>query len=957
MNPSPLRLRSSFLVTFVCHLALVTRAETLDLAGAWRFERDPTNLGAAGNWPARKLGGHIGLPGSLEGNGIGDPITVDTRWTGSIFSPFYFTSPDYAPYRQRGNIKVPFWLQPETHYSGAAWFQRDVEIPATWTGKRIALTLERPHWKTTVWFDGREVGSNDSLSTAHEYDLGDAAPGKHVLTIRVDNSHTPDIGENSHSVSDHTQGNWNGIVGRIMLLASEPVWIDDLQVAPNATDRSVTAHGRLARREGMPLPASVTLVSGTAKTDVPVADDGTFKGTVVLGPGAALWDEFSPALHELTVTVGEALRPDELKSGSTEPGHRTLPAVSNQESRTVRFGLRHVARDGRQLTINGRPLFLRGTLDCAAFPRTGHPPTDVAEWTRIFSVIRAHGLNHVRFHSWCPPEAAFTAADELGLYLQVEVASWPNWSTTLGDGKPVDAWTDMETARILRAYGNHPSFIILCAGNEPGGDHHAAWLSGWTARQKERDPRRLYTAGAGWPEVPENDLHVRSEPRIQQWGDGLKSRINARPPETRTDYRDFINARSVPVVSHEIGQWCVYPNYAEMPKYTGYLKPRNFEIFQASLAARGQLAQAHDFLIASGKLQALCYKEDIESALRTPGMGGFQLLGLYDFPGQGTALVGVLDAFWEEKGYITPAEFKRFSGSTVPLARLERRIFTTADTLAADLEVAHFGADPLTAATHWQLVGDNGKTVAHGKFDARPLPVGNGTALGRVELPLKAIPAPARYKMVVTLEGTPFANDWDVWVYPADVKQPAADNVLVVSKFDATAEAKLAAGGTVFLTIPPANVAPDPQRGPIALGFSSIFWNTAWTSGQAPHTLGILCDPKHPALTSFPTDPWSNWQWWYPIKHAAPLLLDALPKELRPTVQVIDDWFTNRRLALVFEAKVGKGKLLVTSIDFTGDLDLVRRQLRDSLLAYATGSRFSPNIDVTPAQVRTLLQP
>jgi hypothetical protein len=338
-------------------------------------------------------------------------------------------------------------------------------------------------------------------------------------------------------------------------------------------------------------------------------------------------------------------------------------------------------------------------------------------------------------------------------------------------------------------------------------------------------------------------------------------------------------------------------------------------------------------------------------------MGGFQLLGLYDFPGQGTALVGVLDAFWEEKGYITPAEFKRFSGSTVPLARLERRVFTTADILTADLEVAHFGAAPLIAATTWQLTGDDGKVAASGRLDSRVVPVGNGTSLGRIAIPLQKIAAPARCKLSVALEGTPFANDWDVWVYPAEVKLPAAKDVLVTSAFDVAAEAKLAAGGTVFLTIPPAQVAPDPTRGPIALGFSSIFWNTAWTNGQAPHTLGILCDPQHPALAGFPTDAWSNWQWWYPITHAAPLILDGLPPDLRPTVQIIDDWFTNRRLALVFEANVGKGKLLVTSIDFTGELDPVRRQLQASLVAYAAGPRFNPKTDVTPAQVRTLFRP
>jgi hypothetical protein len=237
-----------------------------------------------------------------------------------------------------------------------------------------------------------------------------------------------------------------------------------------------------------------------------------------------------------------------------------------------------------------------------------------------------------------PPEAAFTAADELGVYLQVEAASWPNWSTTLGDGKPVDAWLEAETERILRAYGNHPSFAFFSPCNEPGGEHAEPWLRQWVARHKAEDPRRLFTAGSGWPEAPENQYHVRPQPRIQHWKDGLDSRINKLPPETRTDYRDDISGCSVPVVSHEIGQWCAYPNFAEITKYTGYLKPRNFEIFRDTLAAHHLAGQAQDFLIASGKLQILCYKEDIESALRTPEMGGFQLLGLSDFPGQGTAL-------------------------------------------------------------------------------------------------------------------------------------------------------------------------------------------------------------------------------------------------------------------------------------------------------------------------------
>ena len=929
-------------LAFFAALGSTYGTESLDLSGTWRFQLDRENNGAAAQWFTRPLTGTIALPGSLPGAGIGDPITVDTKWTGDIIDKSYYTAAEFASYRQPGNIKVPFWLQPDTHYVGAAWFQRDIEIPASWQGRHIELLLERPHWKTTVWFDDREIGSNDSLSVAHDYDLGTSiSPGSHRLTIRVDNTLAPDIGQNSHSISDHTQGNWNGIVGRIELKSTAPVWIKDLQVQSRIADRMVIVRGQLGSEDHLPFPSKIHVTGGPSAgetrpaRDATVAADGSFTLDYPLGPNAPLWDEFNPALHRIVV------------------------ALDNGEKREVVFGLREMTTERRQLKINGRTIFLRGTLECAAFPRTGHPPTDVATWKTELRTIQAHGLNHVRFHSWCPPEAAFVAADQLGLYLQVEVASWPNQSTTLGDGKPVDDWINRETTRILRAYGNHASFVMLCAGNEPGGEHFTPWLSGWVARQKAADSRRLYTAGAGWPEVPENDYHVRSEPRIQHWGEGLNSRINRLAPETRSDYRDFIGARTAPVVSHEIGQWCVYPNFAEIPKYTGYLKPKNFEIFRASLDAHHMLDQAHDFLIASGKLQALCYKEDIESALRTPEMGGFQLLGLSDFPGQGTALVGVLDAFWEGKGYISASEFRRFCNSTVPLARLDKRVFTSDEHLTADIDVAHFGAADLTGTTaDWSLVDDSKRVVAQGKFARRDIPTGGLTRLGHMDLALAAIPTPAHYKLTVALDKNSIGNDWDLWVYaPAfKVVAPAPASLLVTSELDAIAQTRLEKGGAVLLTIPPSRVAKDPMRGKIALGFSSIFWNTAWTHGQAPHTLGILCDPAHPALANFPTEAYSNWQWWYPVTHASAMILDQLPAELHPIVQVIDDWVTNRKLALIFEARVGQGRLLVTSIDLNDAvLDPVRRQLRASLLAYAAGPHFAPTVTISIEQARGLM--
>ncbi|MCX7827100.1 MAG: glycoside hydrolase, partial [Verrucomicrobiae bacterium] len=604
-------------------------------------------------------------------------------------------------------------------------------------------------------------------------------------------------------------------------------------------------------------------------------------------------------------------------------------------------------------------------LECCIFPRTGYPPTDLESWKRIIRVCQAHGLNHMRFHSWCPPEAAFVAADELGFYLHVEASSWANQSTTLGDGKPVDQWLYDETDRILRYYGNHPSFVLMAYGNEPGGRNHKAWLARYVEHYKAKDARRLWTAGAGWPELPENQWHCVPGPRIQAWGGGLTSRINAQPPETRSDYRDFISARAVPVVSHEIGQWCVYPNFDEIKKYTGYLKPKNFEIFRDRLAEHGMLDQARQFFLASGKLQTLCYKEDIESALRTPGMAGFELLDLHDFPGQGTALVGVLDPFWEQKGYVTPQEYRRFCNATVPLARLAKRVFTTAEELAADIEIAHFGPAPLSpVATICRLVGDDGKTVFTRRLQPdKVVPVGNCIALGRIAIDLKDVPAPARYKLVVDvgqiagLSTSPsFRNDWDVWVYPSKTgAQPAAD-VRIVDELNADALAALDGGGKVLLLIPPKRVKNAPKD-KVILGFSSIFWNTAWTRRQPPTTLGILCDPKHPALADFPTDFHSNWQWWYLVSRAGAMILDELPRGLRPIVQVIDDWFTARKLGLVFEARLGKGKLLVCSVDLKSGLDEnpVARQMRRSLLRYMASARFNPEVAVTQEAVAQLM--
>ncbi|RME94556.1 MAG: hypothetical protein D6766_05525, partial [Verrucomicrobia bacterium] len=889
--------------------------------------------------------------------GLGEDIRVDTPWTGSIVDRSFFTDPRYAPYRQPGRIKVPFWLTPRKYYVGPAWYRRPVDVPKSWRNQRLVLRLERPHWGTTVWWDDRRLGSQDSLSTPHVYELPPGVtPGRHWLTVRVDNRMLVPVGRNSHSISDHTQGNWNGLVGRLELLATPPVWIEDLQVFPDVTRRAVRVRLKFGNRTGREAAAVLRLEARSETSPphepppvekklriLPVGD--VAEVDLPLGPHARLWDEFAPNVYCLTATL--------------VPGDE--PTTRHQVQTT--FGLREIGREGTQFTINGRRTFLRGTLECCVFPLTGHPPTDVDSWRRVFRVCRAHGLNHMRFHSWCPPEAAFQAADELGFYLHVECASWANSGTSLDDPKVRD-FLMREADRILRAYGNHPSFCFLAYGNEPAGRVQRKWLGRFVTLWRQADPRRLYTSAAGWPIIPENDYHVTPTPRIQAWGAGLNSRINARPPETVTDYGDFIRRYDVPVVSHEIGQWCVYPNLKERAKYTGVMRAFNFDIFADSLAAHGMADLADEFLFASGKLQALCYKEEIESALRTPDMGGFQLLDLHDFPGQGTALVGVLDPFWDEKGYITAAEFRRFCNATVPLALLPKRVFTGGERLEARIRLAHFGPAPLTnAVVRWRLIETNGTALAEGAFDPRTIPLGNDTIAGTVRADLPAATRARQLRLEVAIADTPFANDWDLWLYPA--RQPELPcrpevhwRVVGPEGIDAGTRRLLAEGARVFLHIPPSRVAGD-EFGPVATGFSSIFWNTAWTRRQAPHTLGILVDPAHPAFREFPTESHSNWQWWYLIHGARAMILDPLPREAKPLIRMIDDWVTNRRLALAFEARVGRGRVLVSSMGLWPDglTNAPRRQLALSLERYLASDAFQPEAQLSIEQLEALLQP
>ena len=932
-------MKQSVIVLIICaFLCSCAKNQTsqIDLSGEWAFALDPDDKGITEQWYNKSLTDKIKLPGSLQEQGYGEDVDTNTQWTGEIKDSVWHKNPEYAKYRQKGNIKIPFWLQPDKHYVGVAWYQRTIDAPASWKGKHVELKLERTHWETTVFVNGKEIGKSDALQTPHRYTVDET--GKLTISIRVDNRvHIP-VGINAHSVSDHTQSNWNGIVGNITLTARPTLYIDYIQVFPDVKSRKAEVVVALAgaadgtaeinikgKSFNCSNPKELTSVNATFDAGTP-----TFNCTLDMGDDMLIWSEFEPNLYRLDVEL-------ETKDG--------------KDYKSTTFGMRDFYSEGTRFHINGTPVFIRGTLECAIFPLTGYASMDSAYWVKIYRRCKEFGLNNVRFHSWCPPRVAFETADREGMYLQVECGGW----AVVGNGGYVDDWFYAESERIVKEFGNHPSFCMMTYGNEPGGPRQKEYLAEFVDHWKNKDPRRVYTSGAGWPYIPKADYWNAPDPRIQLWGAGLKSVINAEPPKTDYDFRTIIQDKGMPTISHEIGQWCVYPDFTEIDKYTGVLKAKNFEIFKETLEERhmGDLAPA--FLYASGRLQTLCYKADIEAALRTPGFGGFQLLDLHDFPGQGTALVGVLNPFWDTKGYVDGKEYSMFCNRTVPLARMQKLVYSNNETLKASLEVAHFGQKPLTGATiEWAIADASGKELASGKTN-KDLPVDNCISVTDIEFGLSAVTASSQLVLTVKVPESDAVNQWNIWVYPAVAKEPAGKPYFTTNYADAVTHAR---SGENVLYCLPENALKADKGGDIKVGFSSIFWNTAWTRNQAPHSLGIYCDAKHPVFVDFPNEGYSDYQWWDVVTGSSAMKMDDFPAGFRPLVHIIDDWFTNRKLGILFETKVGTGKMMVCSADITRNLDKrpAARQFRRSIEQYMASGNFNPATELDLELMKALLK-
>ncbi len=801
-------------------------------------------------------------------------------------------------------------------YIGGAVYSREIDIPKDMAEKPLELSLERVLWKSSAKIDGKKFDNTEySLVSPHVHVLPQGlSAGKHLLEIEIDNSKQYDISTNNlaHAYTNDTQTMWNGILGDITLRALPDYEVSRVEVYP-ASDLSsvrlaayITNYSDRTRKENVSFAAGNRSVTKKVnlKPGVNIVEE------TLDASGLERWSEFNPKLYTATVSAGKS-NPRETVLG--------MRSIDNKN------GLR----------INGNPVFLRGTLECCVFPLTGVPPTDTAGWKKTFENSRRWGLNHLRFHSWCPPEAAFSVADSLGFYLQVEL---PVWSLKIGDDPAAENFLKDEYERIVREYGNHPSLCLISVGNEL--QHDFDWLNGMVKDMKARDPRHLYTTtsftfekGHGGHPEPEDQYF------ITQWTDNGWVRgqgvFETDAPSFNRNYDTAMKGINVPLVSHEIGQYAVYPSMKEIDKYTGILNPLNFKNVRKDLETKGMLSYSDSMTMASAKFAALLYKEEIERALKTKGMSGFQLLGLQDFPGQGTALVGLVDAFWDNKGAVSENWFREFCSPVIPLLNFDKAVYRNSETFNALMLLANYSGKPLAPqSAEWSLtIEGESSPLASSTIDTGNVEIGETSEIGHFETKLSQVSKPSAVDVCVRLtDGS--TNSWRIHVYPEVTLQKG--DVVATRSLEEAIDA-LSKGRKVLFA-----PAPDSIIG-LESKFLPVFWSPVHFPKQAG-TMGVMCDPDHSALKSFPNQGHSDWQWWSIAKNAKTVITDSL-SGVEPVISVIDNFVNNRKLAYIFEARCGKGQLLFSAVDILSpDIDSPELMaLQSSLLDYMNSPEFSPS--------------
>lgn len=804
----------------------------------------------------------------------------------------------------------------------------------------------------------------------------------------------------SSAATDETQTNWNGILGECSMYTRPQNFIDSLRVYPRAVKKEeknkaggyvldvcvelapgakkvykdakiILQSEALAAGELEDTQTLTEIISysgeglaeaGTDKEENPKTMEIWFRD-LPLRENVKLWDEDEGNLYEMAVTLDNGMSAED-KGGSTA------------ECRT-RFGIRSFGDNGSgRLALNGRAIFLRGEANCAEYPETGHPPMTIPEWKEMLLKYRSYGINFVRFHSHCEPEAAFAAADELGMLLQPELSHWD----------PKDAFGTEESYRyyraelvdLLKTYANHPSFVMLTLGNElQAQDEGRERMRELVRTAKRMDPTRLYANGSNafYGEEgcdPESDFYTSQSCKdvvIRGTFSGMRGYLNENYPSADRTYDEAMaeirKEYQKPVFSFEVGQFEVLPDFEELESFHGISDPVNLKLIKKRVEERGLLPTWEKYVEATGELSRLAYREEIEAAMRTRELSGISLLGLQDFPGQGTALVGMMNSHLEPKPYdfARPERFREFFQECRILVKLPHYTYEAGERLIAEVEAANFGKRNIEGVFCWTLAGkksvsENGNcepaeikskntVIATGEDTeitiCRP---GSYTEVGSLDIPLDFVEKNTALTLKVRIGDS--ISAYPIWVY-RKTTPVCPENVYETRAFDVKTREILQNGGRVYLS-PDADKESLPNS--IKTQFTTDFWSVG-TFADQEGGMGQLIDTEHPIFKEFPTDFHTDWQWWIMATKRAVIL----PHPMKTIITEMDSYAFLRPMAQMIEFRCLKGKVLLSTMELHKSQQYPEvRALQASIYTYLSGENFEPAEEITEEELSMLVR-
>lgn len=858
-------------------------------------------------------------------------------------------------------------------YTGPAAYRRKIYIPSNWKDKLVFLKLERTKI-TKVFVNGVEqvkCSSNDTFGTPQVYELDNLNFGaENMLVIQVSNNGYP-IDTKSHMLTEETVTNWNGIIGKIELEAKGKISLKEVRIYPDVHNCLAKVKLTIENRENTRDYAEIKICAESYNhiglNHKPACqrfsvlltgeEQQEAEACFMMGEDVKLWSEFEPALYNMTVA---------------------LSVNGNKQcEKTESFGMREFSYRERKFTVNGRKVFLRGEANSAVFPMTGYPYMDVEEWKDFFKKAQELGINFFRFHSWTPPKAAFIAADEMGIYMQPELYGFGG-TPFMPDGNDTSAsdYYKAEAVRILRYYANHPSFVMMSWGNElnTGSPKSREYANILRKKCRSFDDTRLYAEGSNnnfwepsfnldddyWTTCKTHSTEQKDQIRISfSWSDDSQGGIiETLEPNTVYNYDTALRGYTKPIMNHEAGQYQVMPYFdKEIPKYdNGIFEARNLKYYRDLMKTKGLLCMNEIFSRVSARLSAILYRADIETALRSKDLAGYQLLSIQDFPGQGTAHVGILDNFMEEKdGGFTKEQYRSFNNETVVLGKFPKKIYTDNQALTAGVIVVNYGPEEIPDADIYWRLKKGEEILKSGTLENKTVIQGGITEMGTIETGLSIVKEPSKLTLEIGSDKINNKNSYDIWLYPERISTRIPAGITVADEFDNEVKRILEEGGSVLL-LPELNKNVLPKS--VSVRFSTDYWSKMFhKSNEDAHTMGMYIRNEHLIFNKFPTEFFSDYQWFRLMKGSRALILDDLPEEIEPLAWNIDHIEWSRKLGSMFEANAGKGKVVVCTLNLRNHIKECPEaaQLYRSVLDYMSSDEFKPEADIRIQDLESIM--